>query len=109
MSVLPPGYEELERFVERWAKPTRQERYDVRLSTDIDDIGEFYDAIALRAEEAIEHLNGLDLSDLPDDANRLLQLLYSMVLVSYAVNVFRQPKIPDSGAAFFDCVTEPAV
>lgn len=31
------------------------------------------------------------------------------MLVSYAVNIFHQPKIPDSGAAFFDCVVEPAV
>ena len=70
---------------------------------------EFYDAIAARAEEAIAYLNGLDLDALPEDAARLLQLLYSMILVSYAVNIFNQPRIPDSGAAFFDMVVEPAV
>ena len=69
----------------------------------------FYDAIAARAEEAIAYLNGLDLDALPEDAARLLQLLHSMILVSYAVNVFFQPRIPDSGAAFFDMVVEPAV
>jgi len=52
---------------------------------------------------------GLDLDDLIDDGNRQLQLLYSMVLVSYAVNVFKQPHIPDSGSAFFNEVTAPAV
>ena len=46
---------------------------------------------------------------LPDDATRLLHLLYSMILVSYAVNVFKQNRIPDSGAAFFEMVAEPAV
>ena len=45
---------------------------------------------------------------LPDDAERLLHLLYSMILVSYAVNVFKQNRIPDSGAAFFEMVAEPA-
>ena len=69
----------------------------------------FYDAIAPRAEEAIAYLNGLDINALPDDATRLLHLLYSMILVSYAVNVFKQNRIPDSGAAFFDMVAEPAV
>jgi len=69
----------------------------------------FYDAIAPRAEEAIAHLNGLDLDALPEDAERLLHLLYSMILVSYSVNVFKQNRIPDSGAAFFDMVVEPAV
>ena len=49
------------------------------------------------------------LDELPDDATRLLHLLYSMILVSYAVNIFKQPRIPDSGAAFFDMVAEPAV
>jgi hypothetical protein len=30
-----------------------------------------------------------------------------MILVSYAVNVFKQNRIPDCGAAFFDMVAEP--
>jgi hypothetical protein len=38
----------------------------------------------------------------------LQYLLYSMILVSYALNVFKQNRIPDSGAAFFDVVAEPA-
>jgi hypothetical protein len=107
--VLPDGFEDLEPYVADWAKATREERYRTRLSKSIDELGEFYDAVAARAEEAIAHLDGLDLDDLGDDAARLLQLLHSMILVSYAVNVFKQPKIPDSGAAFFDCVVEPAV
>jgi hypothetical protein len=28
---------------------------------------------------------------------------------TYPVNVFKQPRIPDSGAAFFDMVAEPAI
>ncbi|XVQ15743.1 hypothetical protein ACQP1W_25480 [Spirillospora sp. CA-255316] len=106
---LPEQFSELEPFVADWARPTRQERYDMRLSKTFEELAEFYDAIAPRAEEAIEYLNGLDLNDLPEDATRLLQLLYSMILVSYAVNVFMQPRIPDSGAAFFDTAVEPAV
>lgn len=107
--LLPDGFADLEPFVAEWAKPTRQERYDTRLSKTIDELGAFYDAIAPRAEDAIIYLNGLDLDDLPAPAQRLLQLLYSMIIVSYAVNVFEQPRIPDSGAAFFDTVVEPAV
>ena len=108
-TTLPAGFEELEPFVDEWALPTRAERYATRLSKSIDELVEFYDAIAPRAEEAIDYLDSLDLEDLPDDATRLLQLLYSMILVSYAVNIFKQPRIPDSGAAFFDMVAEPVV
>ena len=105
---LPDGFSDLERYVADWARATRKERYDVRLAKTIEELSEFYDAIAARAEEAIAYLDGLDLNDLPEDAARLLHLLYSMILVSYPVNVFMQPRIPDSGAAFFDMVAEPA-
>ena len=106
---LPEGFAELEPFVVDWALPTRAQRYEARLSKPFDELVAFYDAVAPRAEEAIAYLNGLDIDDLPDDATTLLHLLYSMILVSYAVNVFKQNRIPDSGAAFFEMVAEPAV
>ena len=108
-TTLPDGFSELERHVADWARPTRQERYAMRLSTPFDELVAFYDAVAPRAEEAIAHLDGRDLASFDDADTRLLQLLYSLLLVSYAVNVFDQPKIPDSGSAFFDCVVEPSV
>jgi len=107
--LLPEGFEDLEPYVADWSKPTRAERYETRLSKTIDELVEFYDAIAPRAEEAIDYLDRFALDELPADATRLMQLLYSMILVSYAVNIFKQPRIPDSGAAFFDMVAEPAV
>lgn len=107
--ALPDGFTDLEPFVADWALPTRAQRYEARLSRTYQELVGFYDAIAPRAEEAIAYLNERDIDALPDDATRLLHLLYSMVLVSYAVNVFKQNRIPDSGAAFFDMVAEPAV
>ncbi len=108
-SALPQGFTDLEPFVAEWALPTRAQRYEARLSKPYDELVTFYDAVAPRAEAAIGYLNGLDINALPDDATRLLHLLYSLVLVSYSVNVFKQNRIPDSGAAFFDMVVEPAV
>jgi hypothetical protein len=106
---LPEQFSDLEPFVADWALSTRAQRYEARLSKPFDELVAFYDAIAPRAEEAIAYLNGLDIDDLSDDATTLLHLLYSMILVSYAVNVFKQNRIPDSGAAFFEMVAEPAV
>ena len=108
-SQLPARFADLEPWVAEWAKPTRAERYAVRLSKSTQELEAFYDAIAPRAEEAIAHLDALDLDALPDDATRLLHLLYAMILVSYAVNIFHQPRIPDSGSAFFDMVVEPPI
>lgn len=106
---LPPAFSDLEPFVADWALPTRAQRYEARLSKPFDELVRFYDAVAPRAEEAIAYLNLLDIDDLPEDAAALLHMLYSMILVSYAVNVFKQNRIPDSGAAFFEMVAEPAV
>ena len=108
-TTLPDTFRDLEPHVAEWALPTRQERYDVRLSKDIAELELFYDAVAPHAEAAIDHLNGFDLADLPEPETRLLRLLYSLIMVSYPVNIFRQPRIPDSGAAFFDTTAEPAV
>ena len=107
--ALPQGFTDLEPFVADWALPTRTQRYEARLSKPYDELVTFYNAVAPRAEEAIAYLDALDINELPDDAARLLHLLYSMILVSYAVNVFKENRIPDSGAAFFDMVAEPAV
>ena len=106
---LPEAFAALEPLVAEWAKPTRAERYATRLSKTLPELVEFYDAVAPHAEAAIEHLNASDLASLDEADTRLLQVMYSFILVSYAVNIFHQPKIPDSGAAFFDCVVEPAV
>ena len=108
-STLPQGFSDLEPFVADWALPTRAQRYESRLSKPYDELVTFYDAIAPRAERAIAYLNELDITELPEDAERLLHLLYSMILVSYSVNVFKQNRIPDSGAAFFEMVAEPTV
>jgi hypothetical protein len=109
MSALPRAFSDLEPFVADWALSTRAQRYEARLSKPFGELVRFYDALAPRAEEAIGHLNGLDIEDLPDEATTLLHMLYSFILVSYAVNVFKQNRIPDSGAAFFEMVAEPAV
>ena len=108
-STLPEGFSDLEPYVADWALATRTERYAARLDRPFDELVAFYDAIAPRAEEAIAYLDGLDINALPEDATRMLHLLYSMILVSYAVNVFKQNRIPDSGAAFFEMVAEPGV
>ena len=107
--TLPEGFSDLEPYVADWALATRTERYAARLDRPFDELVAFYDAIAPRAEEALAYLDGLDINALPEDATRMLHLLYSMILVSYAVNVFKQNRIPDSGAAFFEMVAEPGV
>ena len=69
----------------------------------------FYDAAFPRLEAAMAHLDALDLDALPEDSARLLLLCYSLINVSFPIEVWHQARVPDSGAASMDAVVEPAV
>ena len=105
--LLPTEFAELEPFATGWCLPTERERFAKRMSSSMDEIQAFYDAFFARAEEAIAYCDQFPLDELPDDAERLLQLLYSLVMASFPVEAWRQPHVPDSGAAYLDLVIEP--
>ena len=105
--LLPPEFSDLEPFVEGWCLDSEPERYAKRLASTMDEMQAFYDAIFPRAEEAICYLEKFPLDDLPDDALRLLKLLYSLIMVSFPVEIWRQPYIPDTGTASFELKLEP--
>ena len=106
--VLPPAFADLEPFA-AWCLPTEAERYAKRLASPMDELQAFYDAAFPRLEEMLAYLDSFDLDSLPDDAGRLLLLAYSLVNVSFPVEVWRQARVPDSGAASMDAVVEPSV
>ncbi len=106
--VLPPPFADLEPFA-AWCLPTEAERYAKRLASPMDELQAFYDAAFPRLEEILAYLDSFDLDSLPDDAGRLLLLTYSLINVSFPVEVWRQARVPDSGAASMDAVVEPSV
>jgi hypothetical protein len=106
-ALLPPGFADLEPFAATWCLPTERLRYDRRLASTIADMEAFYDAVVPRAEEAMTYLEGLPFDALPDDAANLLHLLYSMIQVSFPVEVWHQPKVPDTGSSTLDTFIEP--
>ena len=105
---LPKDFADLERFSD-WCLATEAERYAKRLGSTMDELQAFYDAAFPRLEEMAAHLDALPLDALPPDATRLLWLCYSLINASFPVEVWRQPRVPDSGAASMDVVVEPAV
>jgi hypothetical protein len=107
MSKLPQQFAELEPFAQSWCLATERERYAQRMASTIEEMRAFYDAVVPRAEDAMTYLDQLPLDALPENATNLLHLLYSMVQVSFPVEVWRQPRVPDTGSASFDCFTEP--
>jgi hypothetical protein len=107
MSLLPSEFADLEPFAATWSLPTERERYTARLTSSMEDMQAFYDAVFPRADAARKYLDQLPLAELPEDALHLLHLLYSLISVSFAVECWKQPHVPDSGAAYLDLVREP--
>jgi hypothetical protein len=106
-TTLPAEFSDLEPFVD-WALPTEAERYGKRLASTMAELQAFYDAAFPRLDAGAAYLDQFTLETLPEDARQLLLVLSSLVQVSFPVEVWRQPRVPDSGAAAVDCVLEPA-
>ena len=108
MPTFPADFTDLEPFAD-WSLDTEAERYAKRLSSTMDELQAFYDAAFPRLADAMAYLDQLDLGALPENATRLLWLCYSLVNASFPVEVWRQSRVPDSGAASMHMLVEPAV
>ena len=105
-AMLPTEFADLEVFSE-WCLPSERERYAKRLATSMVEMQVFYDAITERAEEALSYCDKFQIDDLPEDVLNLMHLLYSMIMVSFPVECWKQPRVPDSGSSTLDCDFEP--
>ncbi|GFG51261.1 hypothetical protein CQY20_03070 [Mycolicibacterium agri] len=109
MPKLPPEFADLERFTD-WCLPTEEERYQKRLSSTMEEMQEFYDAAMPRLEAVMEYCDArFPLDGMPDDAKALIHMMQSLVNVSFPVEVWKQPRVIDSGATYITCIGEPVV
>lgn len=106
--TLPAGFGALEPYL-AWALPTEPERYARRLASTMEEMQAFYDTAFPLLELALAHLDKFPLHELPDPERALLHLMQSLVMVSFPVEVWKQPRVPDSGAAYLDLVVEPRI
>jgi hypothetical protein len=106
MPTLPAEFSDLEPYA-GWGLPTERERYARRLASTMDELQAFYDAAFPRLDAAAAYLAQFELNALPEDAKRLLWVFSSLVTVSFPVEVWRQPRVPDSGASAIEAVLEP--
>ena len=107
MPLLPEQFADLEPYAATWCLPTERQRFAQRMASSMDEIQAFYDAFYPRAEEAIAYCDKFPLDDMPEDVLNLMHLLYSMIMVSFPIECWKQPRVPDSGAASMDCLSEP--
>ena len=107
MALLPGEFAELEPFAEKWCLATEPERWATRMASSMEEMQAFYDAILPRVPDAIAFCDKFPLDDMPDDARNLLRLVYSFVIVSFPVELWRQPYVPYTAGTSFDRVAEP--
>ena len=108
MSTFPADFADLEPFSD-WAVPTEKARYAKRIASSMAELQAFYDAAFPRLAAGTDYLKSVPLDGIGEQDARLLWLFCSVVTVSFPVEVWRQPRVPDSGAATIDAVLEPAV
>ncbi|WP_328685582.1 hypothetical protein OG226_46625 [Streptomyces sp. NBC_01261] len=106
--MLPSDFAALEPF-NAWVLETERDRYGKRLASSMEEMQAFYDAAFPLLEQASDHLDKFPLSELPEQERNLLLLMFSLVNVSFPVEVWKQARVPDSGAAYMDLVVEPKV
>ena len=63
---LPAPFSKLEPFVDQWALGTERERNHARLTSTMEEIQEFYDAMLSQINEALAHLDRFPLGDMPE-------------------------------------------
>jgi hypothetical protein len=105
---LPSAFAELEEFAKIWCLATESERWVRRLASSMAEMRAFYDAFFPRLEEAIDYCDKFSLDDMPEDTVNLLHLIYSLVMVAMAVEIFKQPKPTDAADAVMTRIGEPA-
>jgi hypothetical protein len=105
---LPAEFADLQPYLE-WALPTEPERYAKRLASTMAQMQAFYDAAYPRLADVLAYCGEKPLDELSDEARTLVHLMQSLIMVSFPVEVWKQPRVPDSGAAYLDLVREPVV
>lgn len=108
VTKLPAQFADLEPFAD-WALPSERERYAKRLASTMDELQAFYDAAYPRLVESKEYLQQLSLDGISDEDKHLVWLFCALVTVSFPIEVWRQQRVPDSGASSFDAILEPAI
>jgi hypothetical protein len=106
MPSLPAQFADLEPFA-GWALPSEYDRYAKRIDSSMDELQAFYEAAFPRLEEGADYLRNVTLEGISEEDRNLLHLMCSLVTVSFPVEVWRQPRVPDSGASSIDVTVEP--
>jgi hypothetical protein len=107
-NTLPTEFSGLEQYLD-WDLATEPERYAKRLASSMPEMQAFYDVAFPKLEAVMDYCDKFPLDDLPDDARTLMHIMQSLVMVSFPIEAWKQPRVPDSGAAWVELIREPVI
>ncbi len=81
-----PEISGLENHLAAWGLPTTEKRLSKRLSSNMEEVRSFYDAMLPRLPEFIEYLNQFPLDTIPQEAHQLAWASLAMCEVDNAIN-----------------------
>jgi len=98
---LPPGFETLEPFVDRWSLPTADQRLKRRIATTEAERLTFHAAVCDLLDDGLDYLDKKLFTEYDDADQRLMQLLLSFAHISLAVEVQGDDEPEHAAAARF--------
>ena len=94
-SLLPRQFTDLEPFASGWSLAEERARNQKRLTSTMEELQTFYDAIFPRMEAILEYLEQFPLDAMPEEVRRLFLLTLSLAEIAPAVELFGQPGVID--------------
>ena len=97
--LLPAQFADLEHLVAEWAIDDGHQRYLKRVNSSMAQLRSFYDQMFPRGKAAIDYIDRFDYRlPLPAEVLNLRNLVYSLITVALAVEVWKQPRVKHSAS-----------
>lgn len=92
--TLPAAFRDLAPLID-WALATESERMQKRRSSTMEEILAFYNAMLPRMEAITDYFIQFPADRMPVEAQTLFQLSLSLIEVANAVELYKQPRLPN--------------
>jgi hypothetical protein len=97
-NLFPKEFADLEAVGRPWSIGSDKKRHRKHLESSIEDMQVFYDAVLPRAHEILAYCDRFEMRNPPKKVRALMNMLYSLIVVSFPVEAWKQARPPDSRA-----------
>jgi hypothetical protein len=91
--LFPKEFADLEALGATWATGSDNECYWGCTGSSMEDMEAFYDAVFPRAHEILAYCDRFDVRNPPEEMRVLMSMLYSLILVSSAVEAWKRARV----------------